>query len=261
MKLNIEISDVNLLKKTIQILSCVIHGHNIRALLRHDTKFFSKETKADLIALYIKKEDGHKIDFISDKKRLFCRLMEKYNFNKYSPSFGKVGEDIMKGFSFYKPYQQTNDLHMFMKGTVTKKKCKQMHDEIQFSQAFFFPLETINGEKIGFVAYFYTQAKGVDLEKLREVSVLMQRVIEPLYDSKTATFYSKCSHVDTDMSRLTEKEKEIVHRVLKGITYKEIAKELKISINTLKTHMKNIFNKYEVSSKAELSNKLLMHMK
>ena len=261
MKLKIEISDTNLLKKTIQILSCVIHGHSIRALLRKDTKFFSNETSADLIVLFIKKDEGHKIDFISDKKRLFCRLMEKYDFNKHSSSFKEVGEEIINGFSFSKPYMQTDNLYTFLKGAVTKNKCKQMHDEIKFTKALFFPLKLTSDKKIGFVAYFYTHDKEADIEKLKEVSALMQRVIEPLYDSKTATFYSKCSQIDSDMSRLTDKEKEIVHRVIKGMSYKDIAQELKISINTLKTHMKNVFNKYGVSSKIELNNKLTMHIK
>jgi DNA-binding CsgD family transcriptional regulator len=45
------------------------------------------------------------------------------------------------------------------------------------------------------------------------------------------------------------------------MSYKEVSDELKMSINTLKTHMKNIFSKYEVTSKSELSTALLMHVK
>lgn len=261
MTLNIDITDTDLLKKTIQILSCVIHGHSIRALLRNETKFLSQATKADLLTIYIKKDGGHKIDFLSDKKRLFCRLMEKYEFNKHTPSFGNVGIDIINSFSYAKPYYETSDLYDLLKGTVTKKKCEEMKKEIRFKTARFFPLQLISGRKIGFVAYFYTHNKEPDYGKLQEVSSLIQRVIEPLYDPKTSTFYSKCSQIDSDMSLLTDKEKEIVHRVMRGVTYKEIAVDLKISINTLKTHMKSIFSKYGVSSKIELNNKLSIHVR
>lgn len=261
MNLDINITDRALLKKAIQILSCIIHGHSIRALLRKETKFFSQETNADLITIYIQKDGGHKIDFLSDKKRLYCRLMEKYGFNKHSPSFGQVGTDIINGFSYTNPMYETSDIYALLKGTVTKKECEIMKKEIRFKTAQFFPLRLIHGKKIGFVAYFYTREKKPDTDKLKEVSSLIQRVIEPLYDANTATFYSKCAQIDTDMSRLTDKEKEIVHRVIKGVSYKEIASELNISINTLKTHMKSVFSKYGVNSKIELNNKLAIHMR
>lgn len=261
MTLNIDITDTDLLKKTIQILSCVIHGHSIRALLRNETKFFSQVTKADLLTIYIKKDEGHKIDFLSDKKRLFCRLMEKYEFNKHSSSFEDIGTEIINNFTYAKPYYETSDLYDLLKGSVTKKKCEEMQNEIKFKTAQFFPLKLVSGKKIGFVAYFYTHEKEPEIHKLKEVSALMQRVIEPLYDSKTATFYSKCTQIDSDMSRLTDKEREIVHRVMKGVSYKNIAEEMKISINTLKTHMKNVFSKYGVNSKIELNNKLSGHVK
>ena len=261
MTLNIDITDTGLLKKIIQILSCVIHGHSIRALLRNETKFFSQETKADLITIFIKKDGGHKIDFLSDKKRLYCRLMEKYGFNKRSPSFGDIGSDIINGFTYAKPYYETSDLYDLLKGTVGKKQCEEMKSEIKFKTAQFFPLQLVSGKKIGFVAYFYTRKKEPDMQKLKEVSTLIQRVIEPLYDSETATFYSKCAQIDSDMSRLTDKEREIVYRVIRGVSYKEIAEDLKISINTLKTHIKSIFSKYGVNSKIELTNKLSVHIK
>ena len=258
---NNDITDPDLLKKIIQILTCVIQGHGVRALLRKDTKFFSEKTNADLIAIYMKKDSGHKIDFISDKRRLFCKLMDKYEFNKHSHAFGEVGEEIINRFSSIEPYHESKDLYEFLKGTVTKAKCKQMRDEIKFTTSFFFPLQLRCGIKIGFVSFYYTHDKKPDIEKLKELTAMVQQIIEPLYDPITATFYSRCTQVDSEMSRLTEKEKEIVHRVMKGMSYGEITQELDISINTLKTHMKSIFSKYGVSSKMELNNKLLMHVK
>lgn len=62
--------------------------------------------------------------------------------------------------------------------------------------------------------------------------------------------------VDDQMQRLTQKEKEITQLVVLGKPYKVIAEKLGISINTLKTHMKNVFSKYGVSSKIELHNRL-----
>lgn len=51
---------------------------------------------------------------------------------------------------------------------------------------------------------------------------------------------------------LTERERQIVALLLKGRTYKLISSELHLSENTVKTHIKNIYSKLAVNSKAEL---------
>jgi DNA-binding CsgD family transcriptional regulator len=187
--------------------------------------------------------------------------MEKYKFTKHSPAFGDVGQEIINNFSYAKPYHQSSDLYEFLKGTLTHKRCEEMRKEIRFKTALFFPVQLSSGKKIGFVSYFFTRDKEPDIEKLQELSAMIQQVIDPLYDPITSTFYAKCTQVDSDMLRLTDKEKEIVRRVIKGMSYKEVSEELKMSVNTLKTHMKNIFSKYGVTSKTELSNTILMHVK
>lgn len=56
----------------------------------------------------------------------------------------------------------------------------------------------------------------------------------------------------TRIDLLTERESEIAALLLTGKTYKAIAAELFISENTIKTHVKNIYSKYNVQSKVEL---------
>ena len=57
-------------------------------------------------------------------------------------------------------------------------------------------------------------------------------------------------------SNLTDREKEIIELLLKGRTYKLIAGELQLSENTVKTHIKNIYSKFNVQSKTELIKRL-----
>lgn len=54
------------------------------------------------------------------------------------------------------------------------------------------------------------------------------------------------------MDQLTEKEKDVVELLLKGYTYKGIAEQLFISENTMKFHIKNIYQKLNVNSKMDL---------
>ena len=56
---------------------------------------------------------------------------------------------------------------------------------------------------------------------------------------------------------LTPREIEISRLIVKGSTYKEIAKELFISEKTVTKHIQNIFGKADVSNKVELINKLI----
>jgi DNA-binding NarL/FixJ family response regulator len=56
---------------------------------------------------------------------------------------------------------------------------------------------------------------------------------------------------------LTVREQEVLQHILAGESNREIARSLFISESTVKTHVRNIFSKYEVSSRTELISILL----
>lgn len=58
------------------------------------------------------------------------------------------------------------------------------------------------------------------------------------------------------IGQLTDREREVASLLLKGRTYKMIAGQLHLSENTVKTHIKNIYAKFNVRSKSELINLL-----
>ena len=69
-----------------------------------------------------------------------------------------------------------------------------------------------------------------------------------------ASFQQKNSIDDADL--LTPKEKEILKQLAKGLRYKEIADEMKISIETVRSHARNIYEKLQVQSRTEALNKV-----
>jgi DNA-binding CsgD family transcriptional regulator len=56
---------------------------------------------------------------------------------------------------------------------------------------------------------------------------------------------------------LTEREKEVLQLILAGKSNKEISEVLFITESTVKTHVRNIFSKYDVGSRAELISDIL----
>ena len=57
---------------------------------------------------------------------------------------------------------------------------------------------------------------------------------------------------------LTPKEQQVLDLMSKGYLYKEIADELNNTVNTIKQHIRNIYEKLHVQNKAEAINKIYM---
>ncbi|MDG2449069.1 MAG: response regulator [Saprospiraceae bacterium] len=72
----------------------------------------------------------------------------------------------------------------------------------------------------------------------------------------TAEKVNTITHTD-----LTDKEYEILMLMVQGETYESICQSKEISNNTLKYHMKNIFQKFDAKSKAEILQQLLVKLR
>jgi DNA-binding NarL/FixJ family response regulator len=57
---------------------------------------------------------------------------------------------------------------------------------------------------------------------------------------------------DDDLELLTSREREVLQLLAEGLSNREIAEQLNISIKTVETHRSNMMNKLGVSSKTEL---------
>jgi len=59
--------------------------------------------------------------------------------------------------------------------------------------------------------------------------------------------------VDEDLDRLSEREREVMRLIARGYAYKEVARELFISVKTVETHMSSVLRKLQLSSRHELT--------
>nr|WP_196792372.1 response regulator transcription factor [Motilibacter deserti] len=58
---------------------------------------------------------------------------------------------------------------------------------------------------------------------------------------------------DEDLDRLTQREREVLRLIARGYAYKEIAKQLFISVKTVETHVSAVLRKLQLSNRHELS--------
>src|SRR5207344_3284853 len=59
--------------------------------------------------------------------------------------------------------------------------------------------------------------------------------------------------IDEELDRLTQREREVMRLIARGYTYKEVAKELFISVKTVETHVSAVLRKLQLSSRHELT--------
>ena len=61
------------------------------------------------------------------------------------------------------------------------------------------------------------------------------------------------AEIDEELDRLSGREREVMRLIARGYQYKEVAKELFISIKTVETHMSSVLRKLQLSSRHELT--------
>lgn len=59
--------------------------------------------------------------------------------------------------------------------------------------------------------------------------------------------------VDEDLDRLSEREREVMRLIARGYAYKEVARELFISIKTVETHVSSVLRKLQLSNRHQLT--------
>jgi DNA-binding NarL/FixJ family response regulator len=64
---------------------------------------------------------------------------------------------------------------------------------------------------------------------------------------------SEAPPIDPELDSLTQREREVLRLIARGYAYKEIAKELFISVKTVETHVSSVLRKLQLSNRHELS--------
>jgi DNA-binding NarL/FixJ family response regulator len=70
-------------------------------------------------------------------------------------------------------------------------------------------------------------------------------------------FHHRVPQTQSDLTKLSKREQEVLALLAKGYLYKEISDQLGISVSTVKSHLKQIYEKLHVQTRTEATAKFL----
>ncbi len=95
------------------------------------------------------------------------------------------------------------------------------------------------------------------LEALRMVAdgdaVFSPRLAGFVLDAFAAAPGTTTVHLDPELDQLTSRERDVLRLIARGYAYKEVARELYISVKTVETHVSAVLRKLQLSNRHQLT--------
>lgn len=104
----------------------------------------------------------------------------------------------------------------------------------------------------GVDGYVVKKTDGFELEEQIDLALAGGRPVSR-YVANYLLEIDDVAAASSELKALTEKERAVVTLIARGFKYRETAEELEISVKTLETHMKHIFDKLGIASRHELT--------
>lgn len=168
-------------------------------------------------------------------------------------------EDAVEGIPVLQPDVVIMDIHLpGMSGIEAVQSLKAQMPDLQITMCTVYEDDEhiFNALKAGASGYLL---KRTSPEKLLEALNDLHQGGAPMSGEiarRVVTSFQKKAIPSPELAILTAREKEILNLLAKGYLYKEIAAELFISIETVKRHIHNIYEKLHVQTRTEALNKV-----
>ncbi len=168
-------------------------------------------------------------------------------------------ESAMEGLKNHEPDVALIDIHLpGMSGIKLIEQLSLKHSAIRF--VIFSSMNDdeniFNALKAGAKGYILKSGMAKEiLDGITDVfnggspmsSFIARRVVES---------FNRVPEMNTEMQKLSAREQEIIAMLAKGLRYKEIADKLFISSETVRTHIRNMYEKLAVNSRTDALNKV-----
>lgn len=144
-------------------------------------------------------------------------------------------------------------------GIECVRQMKAAHPQLQFTMCTIFEDDELLFEslKAGAVGYILKH-KALDeiANAVKEVHRGGSPISPGIARKLVQAFQPQLKQKVTETEKLTKREREILDLLTQGFRYKEIADQLNISQETVRTHIRNLYEKLHVQSRTEAINKV-----
>lgn len=205
------------------------------------------------------------VGIVEDDKDIRTGIQKYLNFQKdfLCEVVGESVEEFMsrtKGQEF--PDVILSDIGLpGMSGIDGMRLIKEQHPDVDIIMLTVYNdwQKIFDSLRAGASGYLVKNTPLTDIKKAIETVHAGGSVMSPEIARKVMEHFSAPATVQrqTPESILTPKEREIVIGLVDGLSYKMIADRMGISIDTIRFHIKNIYKKLHVNSKAEVISKSL----
>jgi DNA-binding NarL/FixJ family response regulator len=172
------------------------------------------------------------------------------------PNCSKAAEETLR----LQPDVVLMDIDMpEINGIEGVKRIKEIRPETQIIMLTVFEDDDKIFESIKAGADGYLLKKSIPLELIPAIrnAVVGGSPISPGIASKVLNAFREKSKPKTNNYELSKREYEVLELLTKGYSYKKIANSLFVSVDTIGTHIKNIYSKLQVNSASEAVSKAL----
>jgi DNA-binding NarL/FixJ family response regulator len=202
------------------------------------------------------------VGIIEDNKKI-RQLMQRYLDMQEDMSCLVATESVEEMLDYLMTYPHPNVLLMDiqlpgMSGIEGMKIIQQKYPDIEIIMLTVYhdSHKIFDSLKAGASGYLL---KHTSLPEIKDaIDLLMQggAPMSPQIARKVITHFNDRGQKQQE-SNLTNREQDIVNGLVDGLSYKLIADRLDISIDTVRAHIRNIYKKLHVNSKAEVIAKSL----
>ncbi len=203
-----------------------------------------------------------KIGIIEDNKKirqLIQRYLDMQDGMECSIAVESVEEMLEYLDSYSKPDVLLMDIQLpGMSGIEGMKVFKEKFPEIEIIMLTVYhdSHKIFDSLKAGASGYLLKHTSLPEIKEAIDLLLSGGAPMSPQIARKVITHFNESGQKKSE-SNLTAREQDIVNGLVDGLSYKMIADRLNISIDTVRAHIRNMYKKLHVNSKAEVIAKSL----
>ncbi len=144
-------------------------------------------------------------------------------------------------------------------GIACVRQMKALYPQLQFTMCTIFEdsdqlFESLRAGAVGYIL----KHKAVEeiAAAVKDIYAGGSPISSSIARKLVGAFQEEAGPAAKQLQKLTRREQEILHALSQGYRYKEIAAQLFISEETVRTHVRNLYEKLQVQSRTEAINKV-----